>query len=43
MVLAGVVVVRVTPFGVISFVAALVALGGVALGAVTWRGARGRA
>jgi peptidoglycan-N-acetylglucosamine deacetylase len=42
MVVAGAVVFRVTPLGAISFVAALVAVGGVALGAVTWRGARGR-
>lgn len=42
MVVAGAVVMRVTPVGAITFVAALVALGGVALGGVALRGGRGR-
>ncbi|MEY2571530.1 MAG: peptidoglycan-N-acetylglucosamine deacetylase, partial [Acidimicrobiaceae bacterium] len=43
MVVAGAVVVRVTPFGAIMFVALLPVLGGAALVAVTVRGGRGRA
>ena len=42
MVVAGVVVVRVTPFGAITFVALLVIAGGGALAAVASRGATGR-
>ena len=43
MVVAGSVVVRVTPFGVITFVALLVALGGAGVAFVRLRGGRGRA
>lgn len=42
MVVAGAVVMRVTPRGAITLVAALVALGGAALGGVALRGGRGR-